>query len=479
MGTNLLKTRTLYKKCIFVFTVLFLICLSYKSVYCEDAFLVKCMKIAESRDPKLMAAHEQVQLSRSRTIRAARSLFPQVMIQHTNSKGKTAMASDISGYEYIGESYGVKAAQALYEGYRTRGSYEYESMMVTASKYNYTKTREELFSKIKLAYYEYLTLKREAQTLGKAHEIVVGLFDKVKKEYKARAISQLDLLEAENFKDRITDMYEAAKINYDFSIKKLVSLVGIIDIKDVNVQPLDMLSDNVPEISFTLDSLMGLVLTNNLDVQTAKIQTEMAEMKIKINRSKVIPKFYIEGFYGRSGEAFTTAPLDLTTSWNVVGKLSWGLWGNSLEASYTQDKTDPKTIIDASKRIDTQTQDIKFSLLDDLEYFVESKESDVSFNQTNADYVETLKTKRLDTEKAYNDYLNSLNNARTLKKEIALRERKLALMKKRNALYEVQTVSLMEEAWKYAEAIASYAKATYQNYASVTEMEKLTLTPLR
>lgn len=131
-------------------------------------------------------------------------------------------------------------------------------MVITASKYNYTKTREELFSKIKLAYYEYLTLKRESQTLGKAHEIVVGLFDKVKKEYKARAISELDLLEAEKFKDRITDMYEAAKINYDFSIKKLVSLVGIIDIKDVNVQPLDMLSYNVPEISFTLDSLRGL-----------------------------------------------------------------------------------------------------------------------------------------------------------------------------------------------------------------------------
>jgi outer membrane protein TolC len=475
----LLETGRFYKKYIFVFTVILLNILFYNYAYSEDAFLIKCMKIAESRDPKLMVAYEQVQLSKSRTIRAARSFFPQFMLQHTNSKGKTATATDISGYEYISESYGLKASQALYEGYRTRGSYEYESMMVTASQYNYTKTREELFSKIKLAYYEYLTTKKESQTLGKAHEIVVDLFNKVKKEYKAKAISELDLLEAENFKDRITDMYEAAKINYEFSIKKLVNLVGIIDIKDVNIEPLDMLSDDVPEISFNLDSLMGLVLTNNLEVQTAKIQAEMAKMKIKINRSKVIPKFYLEGFYGRSGEAFTTQPLTLTTSWNVIGKLSWGLWGNSLEASYTQDKTDPKTIVDASKRIDTQTQDVKLSILDDLGYFVDTKESDVSSNQTNADYMETLKTKRLDTEKAYNDYLNSLNTARTLKKEIILRERKLALMKKRNALYEVQTVSLMEEAWKYAEAIASYAKATYQNYSSVTEMEKLTLTPLR
>ncbi|MDR3307069.1 MAG: hypothetical protein LBS61_05330 [Endomicrobium sp.] len=52
-------------------------------------------------------------------------------------------------------------------------------------------------------------------------------------------------------------------------------------------------------------------------------------------------------------------------------------------------------------------------------------------------------------------------------------------MKRQNSLYEVATVSLMEEALKYAEAISGYARATYQNYASVTEMERLTLMPLR
>jgi hypothetical protein len=52
-------------------------------------------------------------------------------------------------------------------------------------------------------------------------------------------------------------------------------------------------------------------------------------------------------------------------------------------------------------------------------------------------------------------------------------------MRKRNDLYEVPTVSLMEESWKYAEAISAYTRATYQNHASVTEMERLTLMPLR
>jgi outer membrane protein TolC len=159
--------------------------------------------------------------------------------------------------------------------------------------------------------------------------------------------------------------------------------------------------------------------------------------------------------------------------------MSWSLWGNSFEASYDTEKTDPSTIVDASKRIETSTIDMRFSLLDDMGYFVDAKEGNVTSNQTKSDYVDTLKTRRLEVEKAYNDYLNSLNSARTYRKEIKLRERKLALMRKRNDLYEVPTVSLMEETWKYAEAIAGYTRTMYQNHSSVTEMERMTLMPLR
>lgn len=86
-----------------------------------------------------------------------------------------------------------------------------------------------------------------------------------------------------------------------------------------------------------------------------------------------------------------------------------------------------------------------------------------------------MKNSRLTVEKTYNEYMISLNNAKTLRHEITLKERKLALMQKRNDLYEVPTVSLMEESWQYAEAISSFARASYTNHASVTELERLTL----
>lgn len=448
----------------------------------NDEFLLQCMKLAESRDNRLIVAYEQIQLAEIRTINAARAFFPMVMLQYVSSEGKSAMTSaagNLTGAEYNSEEYGIRAFQTIYEGYRTKGMYKYETMMVDAARFNYTKTREELFARIKLAYYEYVTLNQEYNALGKAYNIVDKLFIKVQNEYKAKAISELDMFEAENFKDKVSDLLDAARINLDFSIKKLLETVGINDLDEINAKASSELPDDMPEITFSIQDLLSFVLTNNLDVQSAKIQADMANMKIKVSRSKILPKVYLEGFYGKSGEAFTTEPLELTTSWNVAGRLSWGLWGNSFEASYTIDRTDPTTIVDASKRVENNTYDIKLSLLDDLGYFIDAKESGVGLNQANTDYVDTLKNRRLEIEKYYNEYRNSLNSARTLRKEITLRERKLALMRKRNELYEVPTVSLMEETWKYAEAISSFARTTYQNHASVTEMERMTLMPLR
>ncbi|MCL2485179.1 MAG: TolC family protein [Endomicrobia bacterium] len=477
--------KKMYTKSIGIFvSALFLMTVfpSFSQARFDDPFLQQLVKIAEARDQKLVVAYEQIQLAEIRAIKAARAFFPQIMLQHSSSKGTTAMAASAGGFaadEYNSQEYGVRAVQTLYEGYRTKGMYRYETMMVDAARFNYTKTREELLTRVKLAYFEYLTLNQEYKALGKAFEIVETLIIKIRNEYKARAISELDMVEAENFRDKVADMLASSQINLGFTIKKLLDTVGIHSLDDINAKASEELSDDIAEITFTLHDILSFVLSNNLDVQTAKVQAQMADMRIRINRSKIIPKFYVEGFYGKSGEAFTTEPLELTTAWNVALRMSWGLWGNSLEASYNQEHTDPSTIVDASKRIDTTSYDIKLSLLDDLGFFVDAKESRVGFNQTSSEYVDVLKTRRLEVEKAYNEYLTSLNSARTSRKEITLRERKLALMRRKNELYEVPTVNLMEESWKYAEAISAYARAIFQNHSSVTEMERLTLMPLR
>ncbi|MDD5020944.1 MAG: TolC family protein [Endomicrobiaceae bacterium] len=464
----------------FLFVIAACFFVSVSSAY-ADQFLDACLKIATARDLKISVAQEQVELAQTRVTSSIRSFFPQLMLQRRFSKGKTKfkVVSGSDEEEYNSEELGIRAVQPIYEGGGSTGGYKYNRLMMDASKYNYTKSKEELYSKVKMAYYEYLTLKVEYLALTKAFEKVERLYLKTQVEYKARAISELDLMESKNFRDKVSNLLNASRINLEFATKKLVEIVGVYGLEDIPATVSAELPTDVPEISFTLQDCVSFVQTNNLDVKIAKIQIEMADTKIKINRAKVLPKLYLDGFYGRSGEAFTTVPLELTTSWNVSAKLSWGLWGNSLNASYSTDKTEPTTIIDASKRVETTTFDVQLSILDDLQYFVDAKESSIGKKQTISELIDILKNSRLTVEKTYNEYAISLNNAKTLRQEITLKERKLALMEKRNNLYEVPTVSLMEESWQYAEAISSFARASYTNHASVTELERLTLMSLR
>jgi len=268
-------------------------------------------------------------------------------------------------------------------------------------------------------------------------------------------------------------------VNLNFSIRKLAEVVGVTSIEDIGATVSDELPDDIPEIAFSLQECINFATTNNLDIKTARASIEMSRARRTINRSKIMPKFYLEGFYGRSGEAFVTEPLMLTTSWAFGGKLSWGLWGSSLAAGLTSDRTEPSTIIDASRRVENTTIDVSLSLLDDLGHFVDSKETDVSLRQTQAELQDLMRRVRLNVERVYNEYANSLNSARTLRNEIRLRERKLDLLRMRNRLFEVPTLNLMEESWRYAEAISNYSRVTFTNHASITELEQITLMPLR
>ena len=185
--------------------------------------------------------------------------------------------------------------------------------------------------------------------LSKAFEEVESLFQKTRVEYKAKAISELDLSESKNFRDKVANLLSSSRINLDYTTKKLTEAVGVTALEEIPGMVAEELPEDVSEISFAKDECISLVQSNNIDVQSAKLQMEMGRQKIKINNAKIHPKFYLEAFYGKAGEAYVNVPLELTTSWNVAGKLSWGLWGNSLAASYAIDHTDPATIVDEVK----------------------------------------------------------------------------------------------------------------------------------
>jgi len=446
-----------------------------------DSFLDTCLKIAQSRDKKLAVADEQINLSKTRVVRSGRSFFPLVTLEDKYTRGKTFVGgTDTSATQaYESESQGLQASLPIYQGGRLKSAYNYDLLLEESSKYNYTKIREDLFYNIKLAYYEYQTLKMEFTALQKAFAEIDALANKVKIEYNAKAISELDLIEAENFRDKLENLFLASKANYVLADRKLSFLVNVQTLDEIPAVMPEGLIENVPEVTFTIKECLDFVPLNSVDLKLNQLQILMSEEKFKMNRSKIVPKIDLAGFYGKSGEAYVSEPLDLATSWSVMGRLSWTLWGNSFEATNSQEKTNPNELVEPTALIDNDTIDIKLGIADDINYFVESKESDIGRQQAESEYNDILNKLNITLEQTYNEYTDSLRNERTLKNEITLMQRKLELLKKKNELYEVPTVQLMEESWKYAETIAAYGKALYANYSSVAEMERIVLISLR
>ena len=153
--------------------------------------------------------------------------------------------------------------------------------------------------------------------------------------------------------------------------------------------------------------------------------------------------------------------------------------GNSLEFSQLQERLSPAPVTDPSARTETTTIDMRMGLLDDFTYFVDEREGTAGLLQAMADTEETAEKVFVELQKSYSEYRGSLINARTLRNEIKTKNRTLLLMTKKNQLYEVSTLQLMEETQKFAEATSNYTKALNTNYSAVATMERMTLVPLR
>ena len=242
------------KKTIFLIIISFLFS---HPCFCMDAFLEECLKLAQARDQKIAVAAEQVDLAQLRVVSSIRSYFPQLYLQAEQSKGRTMLYGEMGSDEYKAESYGARASMPIYTGGGNKANYKYNKMMKDAARYNYTKAKEDLYANVKLAYYEYLTLKMEYVALSKAFEQVENLFLKTRVEYKAKAISNLDLAESENFRDKVANLLSSSRINLEFSTKKLIETVGVNTLEEIPATVSDELPSDAFEIAFTVQDCIS------------------------------------------------------------------------------------------------------------------------------------------------------------------------------------------------------------------------------
>jgi len=446
--------------------------------FATDKFLDTCISIAVKRNKKLLAKEEEIKLAEKQLWATTRNFFPSIFLQHRYSRGKAG--KEDSPEEYQAEDRWIRLYQPIYDGGRLSAAHKYYSHALELAKIDYIRLKEELKYKIKVAYYEYISSVLEMKETEKLLSEINDYYNKLTSEYLAKAISELELQEGKVFKQKIENFYQKAKKNMILYQNKLLMLVGIKSLDEIIYDiPFDVLTSLPKEIDYDLEQLKNLLTINNPDLKKLRLNMKMAEEKKKIVVAKVRPKFYFEGSYGQSGEAYVAEPLKLATVWVGMLRLSWLFGGSSLESSYQKEKTIPREILDVSQRIDATILDTKLGLFDDIKYFVDKKEADTTMIYTEAEYQETEKLLMLELEKFYHQYYYSLIDAKVAYDDLELKKWHLEVSKKKNLLYEVSTLEVMGNIYKVSEALLTYSKALLQNYIAVAELEKLVLIPLR
>lgn len=459
------------KKLLF-FLFLFLISLSFSL----DKFLDTCINIALSRDKVLVAKRQEIEVAEKYANINLRNFFPQVVFQQKYAKGKATPTQKYGEYldEYNAEDFGLRFLQIIYDGGRVKSSYIYHQLNLEQVRIDFAQSKEKLIFKIKDSYYNYLAATLEIIELEKLLSVIEEYHNKLKNEHKAKAISDLDLKEGNVFVEKIKIMVEKSKKQQELSKLLLIQEANLRSLEEVN-QPIDLEKFSTPpgEIIYDLDKLKSLLLVNNSELKKLYLQTKMAEEKKRTVLGKSHPRFYFEGFYGKSGEAFTKEPLALTSVWSTMVRFEWFFGGSSINYLWSKEKVAPSEIIDVTQKIENDVLSTQISLFDDIRFYVEKEDAELFKFSTEAEYDKTKRQMFLELEKKYNEYKFSLLDAKINKEDFDLKKWRLEVLKKKNFLYEVPTIDVMSATYQTAEALINYSKSVLSNYIIVSEIETL------
>jgi outer membrane protein TolC len=461
---------------------LFLFFLITTNIFCSDKFLETTLNVALARDKRILAKKQEVEVAQKYVNVNLRNFFPSAIIQQRFTKGKATPTGSYGEYleEYQGQDFGLRVYQVIYDGGRLQAAYRYHQLNLEQAKLDHSRLKEDLIYKIKQAYYNYLASTLEIKELTRLLSIIEEYHQKLLNEYKAKAISDLDLKEGEVFVEKIKIMIDKSKKQQKLSETYLLQTANLRSLDEIPY-PIDFEKFSTPpkEINYDLETLKQMLVVNNPDLKKVYLQTKMAEERKKTVLGRAQPRFYFDGFWGKSGEAYTKEPLVLTTVWSAMLRFSWFFGGSSVDSSWTQEKTAPSEIIDVTQKIENNILTTQISLFDDIRFYVEKEDVELFKYSTLAEYEETKKQMLLELEKQYNEYYNSLLDARINKEDYDLKNWRLDVLKKKNLLFEVPTIDVMSATYQTAEALINYSRAVLSNYLTVAGIERVVGAPVR
>lgn len=266
-------------------------------------------------NPRLAQVGWAVETARGRAVQAG--LYPNPTVNVTGNEisdrtGPGGIWSIYTGQEIVrGNKLGLSQAAALKE--------------VDQATLNLVAERYQVFTEVRQAFFEVVTLQRRAEILGELIKLADKSVENANKLLKAKEGSQLDVVQLEVDLERYRAELESTQRALPAAYRKLAASVGVQDMPIVSV--VGNLDTPLPD--YDIDQLRPYVLGVHPELRSAQIGVERAQLLVRRAEAEPIPNVTVGAGYTRQGQ-------NRSNDWDIGVSVPIPVWnknqGNILAA---------------------------------------------------------------------------------------------------------------------------------------------------
>ncbi len=277
--------------------------------------LAELIAITLERNPRLAQVTFAIDTARGRAVQAG--LYPNPTVNVTGNE-----LGDRTGPSGIWSAY---TSQEIVTANKLGLSKSAAFKEIDQATLNLVAERYRIFTEVRQAFFEALTLERRAAILSDLVKLAEQSVDNAKKLLKAKEAADLDLVQLEVDQERYRAELEATQRALPGAYRKLAASVGVQDL------PIARLSGDLdtPLPEYDLDRVRVYVLGIHPEIRSAQIGVERAQLLVRRAEVEPIPNVTVGAGYTRQGQ-------NRSNDWDIGVSVPVPLWnknqGNILAA---------------------------------------------------------------------------------------------------------------------------------------------------
>ena len=420
------------------------------------------MEFGLTRHKPIQIAREEIELAQMKLREAHRALYPAATWKSTWTTGT---ASNVAFREV---SHGLQVEQPIYYSGRLKEAFRQAIVNLEVAEKRQGKVKSDFSLEIAQAYFQLigakLTLTAQQEALEKARHFM----EQTKARYEKELLTRLEFLNVESQMNQV--QFQRATAQNDLQLARIKFLQRLnLESGAVEEVPAEF-PPVVPSKGIDLEESLTLAMKYRPDIQVSRLLVEFNELEERIAKAKGKLKVDLSAFYGSSGSAFETEPLDLGDDY-FIGLKATQTWGpHGVTVSTTTTKTAPR--LGQSTRTDSTVYSGEFGFYNQLQGISEVQQARIALEKARNDLAEAKATVTQEVQEAYLSYDKARLQMEYAKQKMVFREEQVKILQAQASLNEILPSQVLEATLKLSDEHVGEVQAITNYYVALAKLNK-------